>query len=81
MKLDDQALERIIEQITRQVLVLVQEQGDGGTEGGSPLSTGNYVHRVQPVVSAAPSILWGCSCFPKTISIILRLAPMVDGPS
>lgn len=52
MKLDDQALERIIEQITRQVLVLVQEQGDGGTEGGSPLSTGNYVHRVQPVVSA-----------------------------
>ena len=52
MKLDDQALERIIEQITRQVLVLVQEQSDDCTEGGSPLSTGNYVHRVQPVVSA-----------------------------
>ncbi len=52
MKLDDQTLERIIEQITRQVLVLLQEQDDQDGEGGPPLSTGNYVHRVQPVVSA-----------------------------
>ena len=52
MKLDEQTLERIIEEITRQVLVLVQE--DGAQPDGSvpPLSTGNYVHRVQPVVSA-----------------------------
>ena len=55
MKLDDQTLERIIEQITRQVLILVQEQGDD-TEPANPeappLSAGNYAHRVQPVVRA-----------------------------
>ena len=55
MKLDDQALERIIEQITREVLVMVQEGSDGETDApaaGPPLSAGNYTHRVQPVVSA-----------------------------
>ena len=52
MKLDDQTLERIIEEITRQVLVLVQEEGVQPDGGGPPLSKGNYVHRVQPVVSA-----------------------------
>ncbi len=55
MKLDDQTLERIIEQITRQVLILVQEQGDDtepGNPEGPPLSAGNYAHRVQPVVRA-----------------------------
>jgi len=52
MKLDDQALERIIEEITRQVLVLVQEENADAPDGGPPLSAGNYVNRVQPVVSA-----------------------------
>jgi deoxyribose-phosphate aldolase len=52
MKFDDQTLERIIEQITRQVLVLAQEEEGGATEGGPPLSAGNYVNHVQPVVSA-----------------------------
>ncbi len=55
MKLDDESLERIIEQITRQVLILVQEQGERpepGKAAKTPLSAGNYVHHVQPVISA-----------------------------
>jgi deoxyribose-phosphate aldolase len=56
-KLDDETLERIIEQITRQVLIMVQEQpGQGGqvAEGtdAPPLSARNYVNQVQPVVQA-----------------------------
>jgi deoxyribose-phosphate aldolase len=56
MKLDDATLERIIEQITHQVLVLVQgeeSQAESATRPESaPLSTHNYVDRVQPVVNA-----------------------------
>jgi deoxyribose-phosphate aldolase len=52
MKLTDSELEHIIEQITRQVLVLVQQQASGDDDGAPPLSARNYVHRVQPVVSA-----------------------------
>lgn len=51
MKLDEATLERIIEQVTHQVLLLVQrEQESGGT--GQPLSAGNYSDRVQPFVHA-----------------------------
>jgi deoxyribose-phosphate aldolase len=56
MKLDDATLERIIEQITHQVLVVVQ--GEGGRPGattqpeGVPLSRDNYLDRVRPVVNA-----------------------------
>ncbi|MCK5411602.1 MAG: deoxyribose-phosphate aldolase [Gemmatimonadetes bacterium] len=57
MELDEKTLERVIEQITHQVLVLVQEgRGDvlEGAEGDgvSELSPQNYVDRVQPVVAA-----------------------------
>ena len=57
MELDEKTLERVIEQITHQVLVLVQEgRGDvlEGAEGdgASELSPQNYVDRVQPVVAA-----------------------------
>jgi deoxyribose-phosphate aldolase len=55
MNLDDETLERIIEQITHQVLVMVR-QGEppvGDTRPTTPnLSTHNYVDRVQPVVHA-----------------------------
>ena len=55
--LDEATLERVIEQITRQVLVLLQEEQDQGAAGASgasapPLSTHNYVERVQPMVHA-----------------------------
>jgi deoxyribose-phosphate aldolase len=50
MKLDDKTLERIIEQVTHQVLMLVQQEQHG--EEGAPLSNDNYLNRVQPVVRA-----------------------------
>jgi deoxyribose-phosphate aldolase len=54
--LDDATLERIIEQITHQVLILVrEEQEKAGAENGDsgpPISAHNYVERVQPVVNA-----------------------------
>lgn len=51
--LDEATIERIIEQITRQVLILLQEEEPkkNGT-GASPISSHNYVQRVQPVVNA-----------------------------
>ena len=55
MKLDDATLERIIEQITHEVMVLVEEgRLDVGEESGAqtPLSRRTYVDRVQPVVKA-----------------------------
>lgn len=55
MKLDEATLERIIEQITHQVLVLVQGEPPGiiGAQPAAPvLSASNYVDRVQHVVSA-----------------------------
>ncbi len=56
MKLDDATLERIIEQITHEVMVLVEEGrlDVGGEESGleTQLSRRNYVDRVQPVVKA-----------------------------
>lgn len=55
MKLDDATLERIIEQITHEVMVLVQEgrlEVSGESDTDTPLSRRNYVDRVQPVVKA-----------------------------
>ncbi len=50
---DDATLERIIEQITRQVLIWLEEEPSrGSTTPSAPLSTENYVQRVQPVVAA-----------------------------
>jgi deoxyribose-phosphate aldolase len=55
--LDEATLERIIEQITRQVLILLQEQQERAEAGADtisapPISSHNYVERVQPVVNA-----------------------------
>ena len=51
--LDEATLDRIIEQITSQVLLLVQDEPGGKDVAGLvPLSAQNFVERVQPVVSA-----------------------------
>jgi deoxyribose-phosphate aldolase len=55
--LDEATLERIIEQITRQVLIMLREEQEGaeagaGDAGAPPISAHNYVERVQPVVNA-----------------------------
>jgi deoxyribose-phosphate aldolase len=55
--LDEATVERIIEQITRQVLILLQEEQDkagAGADGAGvpPISAHNYVERVQHVVHA-----------------------------
>jgi deoxyribose-phosphate aldolase len=55
--LDEATLERIIEQITRQVLILVQEEQEkaeagAGDASAPPISAHNYVERVRPVVNA-----------------------------
>jgi len=51
MKLDERTLERIIEQVTHQVMILVQREQEGRTST-QDLSAGNYFDRVQPFVSA-----------------------------
>jgi deoxyribose-phosphate aldolase len=53
-RLDEATLENIIEQITRQVLLLMQEETDAGPgNAASPsISASNYVECVQPVVRA-----------------------------
>jgi deoxyribose-phosphate aldolase len=54
--LDEATIERIIEQITRQVLILLQEeekaQTGAGTASPPPISARDYVERVRPVVNA-----------------------------
>ena len=51
MHLDEQTLERIIEQVTHQVMILVQREQQGGS-AAQDLSSGNYSDRVQPFVHA-----------------------------
>jgi deoxyribose-phosphate aldolase len=52
--LDEATIERIIEQITRQVLLLLQQESAEETSGApaSAMSAHNYVERVQPVLKA-----------------------------
>jgi len=52
--LDEATLERIIEQVTRQVLHIVQHEAEAGEEtpAADPISAHNYVERVRPVVNA-----------------------------
>jgi deoxyribose-phosphate aldolase len=55
MNIDEQTLERVIEQITRQVLILVQEDADPGQNGTAAeptMSAHNFVAQVTPVVDA-----------------------------
>ncbi len=51
MKLDEKTLERIIEQVTHQVMILVQREQEGDLSA-QDLSAGNYFDRVQPFVNA-----------------------------
>ena len=53
-KLDEATIERIIEQITHQVLLLIQGEAETEADGSAAqsLSAHNYVERVQPVVIA-----------------------------
>lgn len=50
--MDDTTLERVIEQITRQVLILMKEPAVNGssTNGGETISTSNYVEKVKPML-------------------------------
>jgi deoxyribose-phosphate aldolase len=55
MKIDEETLERVIEQITRQVLILVQQGEDLGGRRiikKATMSAHNFVDRVKPVVDA-----------------------------
>jgi len=51
MKLDEKTLERIIEQVTHQVMILVEREQRGLT-AAPELSAGNYSDRVQPFLQA-----------------------------
>jgi deoxyribose-phosphate aldolase len=73
MKLDEATLEKIIEQVTHQVLVLVQREQAG--EAVPDLSAGNYSDRVQPFVTA------GADRLASTLGIAPtdgRVAHMID---
>ena len=75
--LDEATLERIIEQITRQVLVLVQEDAEGTSSAAAsdPIGAHNYVERVRPVVDA------GADRIASTLGIMPTdgsLAHMID---
>jgi deoxyribose-phosphate aldolase len=50
--IDDATLERIIEQITHQVLVMLEGDGELTASPPPPLSTANYANQVQPAVTA-----------------------------
>jgi deoxyribose-phosphate aldolase len=74
--IDEQTLDRIIEQITSQVLILLQEEPAAkGSPGPVPLSAHNFVERVQPVLSA------GADRLASTLGIVPsdgRLARAID---
>ena len=75
MNLDEATLERIIEQITRQVLILVQKEQEETDTEHPPISSHNYVERVQHVVNA------GADRIASTLGIAPtdgRLAHMID---
>ena len=73
--LDEATVERIIEQITRQVLLLIQEESEAKAEATDPISAHNYLERVQPVVKA------GADRIASTLGIMPTdgsLAHMID---
>jgi deoxyribose-phosphate aldolase len=49
---DDAALEQLIEQVTKQVLLSMQADSNGGKGETATIKPGNYVQQVQPVVNA-----------------------------
>jgi deoxyribose-phosphate aldolase len=76
MQIDEQTLERIIEEITRQLLLTLQERPSGsGSPPLPPLSASDFVDRVQPVVSAGADRLGTTLGVAPTDG---RLAHMID---
>jgi deoxyribose-phosphate aldolase len=75
-RLDEATVEHIIEQITRQVLLLIQESdAEAGDSAPEPISARNYLEQVQPVVSA------GADRIASTLGIMPTdgsLAHMID---
>jgi deoxyribose-phosphate aldolase len=78
-ELDDATIERIIEQITRQVLVLLDDESFMAEENGNsqhiPISSANYTQHLNPVVKA------GADRIASTLGILPddeRLAHMID---
>ncbi len=75
-KLEEATIERIIEQITRNVLILLQDtQQESNGNGASTISANNYVEHVQPVVNA------GADRVASTLGVAPtdgRLAHMID---
>lgn len=76
-ELDDATLERIIEQITREVLVaLGQGENAGGGQGPRvPLSATNYLDRAEPVIRAGADRLGARLGAAPTEK---KLGPMID---
>jgi deoxyribose-phosphate aldolase len=75
--IDDATLDRLIEEITRNVLVLLHEEGDNPGSGGAVagLSAHNYADRVRPVVHA------GADRIASTLGVAPtdgQLAEMID---
>jgi deoxyribose-phosphate aldolase len=76
-QIDDATLDQIIEQITSQVLILLQDEpGTQGSPDAAPLSAHNYVERVQPVLSAGADRL--ASTLGVTPSAEAQLGHMID---
>jgi deoxyribose-phosphate aldolase len=76
-EMDQATLERIIEQITRQVLILMQDEGRKQSNGAGSveLSSANFVVQVLPVVNAgADRIASTLGVAPQDQSV----APMID---
>jgi deoxyribose-phosphate aldolase len=74
--LDEATIERIIEQITRNVLILLQEdEAKPPGNGGSSITAQNYMERVQPVVSAGADRIASTLGIAPTDSTV---APMID---
>jgi len=76
MQIDEQTLERIIEEVTRQLLLVLQERASG-TDSPQlpPLSASDFVDRVQPVVVAGADRLGTTLGVAPTDG---RLAHMID---
>ncbi len=66
-QLDEKTIEQIIEQITRNVLILIKEEQDreasGNGNGNGTLSAENFARKVQPAVSA------GAERFASTLGV------------
>jgi deoxyribose-phosphate aldolase len=74
--LDEATIERIIEQITRNVLILLQEdEARPSGNGGPSITAQNYMEQVQPVVSAGADRIASTLGIAPTDSAV---APMID---